>query len=226
MIEVLTINYNTPELTELAVRSVQKFTPDCSVTVFDNSDRRPMKPMPGVRLIDNTKGSLIDFQALLDSYTDKIFQTNRWGSAKHAKTVDFCMDIFPNGFVLMDSDVIMKRDITALMDKSCVWVGEVQNMIHRQQYAVLRVLPILCSINVPMIRKHGIRYFDGLRCWKLTTAIPQRWYDTGASFYEDTVFLPHREIRLRDYCEHLHNGSWSDKDIFPWLEKGKHLLSS
>ena len=42
---VAIVHYNTPELTEAAIRSLWKNTPDAAVTVFDNSDRRRFRAM-------------------------------------------------------------------------------------------------------------------------------------------------------------------------------------
>ena len=48
---VAIVHFNTPELTRATILSLWKHTPDCHVTVFDNSDRRPFEPMEGVTLI-------------------------------------------------------------------------------------------------------------------------------------------------------------------------------
>ena len=58
---VCTVNFNTPELTRAAILSLWKHTPGCQVTVFDNSDRLPFGTMDGVRVIDNTRGRVVDF---------------------------------------------------------------------------------------------------------------------------------------------------------------------
>ena len=72
--QVAIIHYNTPELTEAAILSLRKHGgEDYHVTVFDNSapsidqktgERYGARPftdeMPGVTVIDNTKGQVID----------------------------------------------------------------------------------------------------------------------------------------------------------------------
>ena len=81
--DIAIVHYNTPELTRAAILSVRKHTPGCTFTVFDNSDKRPFEPMDGVRVIDNTGGQVIDFDAMLARYPDKRDTANEHGSAKH-----------------------------------------------------------------------------------------------------------------------------------------------
>ena len=75
--QVAIIHYNTPELTEAAILSLRKHGgEDYHVTVFDNSapatdqktgeqyEARPFTAeMPGVTVIDNTLGQVIDIDA-------------------------------------------------------------------------------------------------------------------------------------------------------------------
>lgn len=221
MIEVLTVSYNTPNFTEAAIRSVLHHTPNCHVTVFENSDSKPWDgDRKNVTVIDNTHGQIVHFRKMLESYPRKIHNPNDWGSAKHCKSVDCCMDILPQGFILIDSDIIVKRDLTPLWDESVAWVGTKERDVLKNRYPIFRVLPMLCYINVPMCREHGVRYFDGSRCWKLTDRIPERWYDTGASFYYDTAGLPHKEININDYMVHYGNGSWKQKEApTEWIKR-------
>ena len=75
MIQVAIVHYNTPELTEAGILSLRKHGGmDWPVTVFDNSDRKPFKKkkMKGVKVIDNTKGKVIDFEAELAKYPDRM----------------------------------------------------------------------------------------------------------------------------------------------------------
>ena len=63
--DVAIVHYNTPELTEAAIRSVWKHTPGCRITVFDNSDKREFRYKDDVAVIDNTRGQIIDFEMML-----------------------------------------------------------------------------------------------------------------------------------------------------------------
>ena len=70
MRKVAIVHYNTPELTEAAIRSLWKHGGrDYEITVFDNSDKRPfLKQMDGVKVIDNTHGQVINFDEELKKY--------------------------------------------------------------------------------------------------------------------------------------------------------------
>ena len=225
--DVAIVHFNTPDLTAAAVKSIWKHSPGCRVTVFDNSDRKPFRPMEGVFVLNNTGGKLIDFKKMLDEYPDKPALTmNDWGSAKHCKTIDYLWDIFPNGFVLMDADVLLKRDIRDLEDPGRAFSGEVFQDLRYRETLIPRVLPYLCWFNVPMLRKAGIRYFDGKRNWKLYPGDFTTWYDTGGSFYEDCANkrLRWNNILVEDYIEHLRGGSYNPQVTEKaWLEKHRDL---
>lgn len=241
-INVLTVHYNTPELLDAMIRSVNKNT-DCKIYVFDNSDSSPfVNTFDNVEVIDNTKGQIFDFDEWLAKFPDKQYTSNGWGSAKHCKTVDLCFDLIPDGFILLDSDVLIYRDISELWDSRYIGAGQLE--IPRHPVSIRRICPYVCYINVPMCRKHDVRYFDDDHMWFLTAKSPNRWYDTGAWFYENcdkrgvTVNL----CSCDDYCVHLGAGSWRDldknlqnksslkrhKDLFfgtpeEWLAKYKYL---
>jgi len=225
---IVIVHFNTPELTAAAVMSIRKHTPDANITIFDNSDKRPFEPMEGVTIIDNTAGQLIDFQALLDQFPEKQHTTiNNWGSAKHCYTIDYLWQWFPEGFVLMDSDVLVKKDISVFFDEKQPWVGTIYVNPASPFCKVPRLLPFLCWINVPMCQSRGVRYFDGDRNWKLHPGGPKTWYDTGASFLEDCIDndLNGLEIDINEYIEHFGSGSVlkTRKDGQRWLEKHEDL---
>lgn len=224
--DAVIVHFNTPELTTATIRSLRKHTPECRITVFDNSDRHPFTKMDGVFIMDNTKGHLIDFDAFLREFPQKVnTTTNNWGSAKHCKTIDFLWGVFPDGFVLVDSDVLFKKSIADLPDKTKAFTGEVyQNLLNPCEW-IPRVLPFLCWINVPLCRENGIHYFDAKRNWKLYPGDSTNWYDTGASFFEDcaNLRLRYKPIVLDDYIEHFQGGSYLVKNAAEWLEKNRKL---
>jgi len=57
-------------------------------------------------------------------------------------------------------------------------------------------LPFIQYFNAPMIKKHGIRYFDKDRIMFGNNPNNAFTYDTGCSFYEDVLKydLKYREI--------------------------------
>jgi hypothetical protein len=228
--EVLIIHYNTPELTAAAVRSLLKQTPEARVTLFDNSDKRPWVNQEdlkeSVEVIDNTKGQIVDWDEWLATFPDKKNTTaNNWASAKHCYSVELCMDRFLDGFILMDSDVLVKKDISGLVDKGCAFVGE--ECAGTKKFPVPRVLPMLCWINTPMLKEAGIRYYNAEKMWKLTSKAPNCYYDTGAWLLEAVreAGLNCRNISFKDYILHYGHGSWRNrqKTAGTWLEENRSL---
>lgn len=224
---VVIVNFNTQELTDAAIRSLEKHTPGCKVAVFDNSTIEPfVNTFSNVEVIDNTKGQHIDFDKFLAEYPDKYpTPENHWGSAKHCKTVDYCFELFPEGFLLMDSDVLVKQDVSIFFNESCAWVGRMELQHNRWNYHLPRVLPYLCYLNVPMLARHGVRYFNGEKMWALNHRHPDMWYDTGCWFYEacHERKLPENHINVHNYVLHLRHGSWNATEQEEWLERYSDL---
>lgn len=222
---VLIINYNTQELTECAVKSVNKHTPGCNIFVFDNSDREPFENyFHNVSVIDNTRGQIIHWRKWLRTFPNKYpYVGNNYASAKHCKSVDICFDLIPDGFILIDSDVLIKRDLSAFWAPEFVGSGSVITDDHFIR--IPRLAPHLCYINVPMCREHGIRYFNPNKMWKLTRENPNRFYDTGAWFLEaaEKERLPLNRMDIDGYMTHLRNGSWKDVDWRQWVENNVDL---
>ena len=226
---VVIVNYNTPELTTAAIRSLQKNTPDCKITVFDNSDKGQFKPMKGVTVLYNDRGQMVDFNAVLDKYPNKGRTYNDFGSAKHTMSVDYLMDMFPEGFVLMDSDVLVKKDVSDFFDNGYAYVGEEREFDGKDNCGKNpRLLPFLCYINSDVCRKAGVGYFDGERCWKLKTGKNAKDYDTGASFLEDCKKngLSGKQMKLDGYIIHFGRGSYGDKDSVAWLKENRELYEN
>ena len=226
---VVIVNFNTQKLTEAAIRSLENHTLGCRIVVFDNSDKEPFVNTfdnVNIKVIDNTKGQHIDFEKFLAEYPDKYpTPENNYGSAKHCKTVDYCFDLFPEGFLLMDSDVLVKKDVSLFFDDSCAWVGRMELHRNRWNYYLPRVLPYICYFNVPLLREHGIRYFNGEKMWALSHRHPDMWYDTGCWFYEacHEKSLPENHVNINDYILHLRHGSWNTTEANEWLEAHKDL---
>ena len=236
--QVAIIHFNTPELTEAAILSLRKQTGmRYDVTVFDNSDRRPFTAkMEGVTIVDNTKVQIIDFEKELAKYHDKCWELahkSNYGSAKHIMSVQKLWELLPDGFILMESDILLTKNINFLWDENYAACGKAQWFRGRTQEKD-RLLPFLCYLNVPKLTKNGARYFDPARCWSLSPGgmgNPANWYDTGASLLEDIIKTkPALVARLyRDldhYFVHYTGGSWRQNDVEnqkAWLEANKPL---
>lgn len=218
------VHYNTPELTMALVFSIRKNSPGCEITIFDNSDRRPFPHwFQGVNILDNTRGQILDFERFLSHFPNRAPSVNNWGSAKHIRTIDYLWDVFPDGFLLMDSDVLVKQDLSVFFDKEYPWVGEVHH--NTRNNTVVRLLPYCLWMNVPVCVANGIRFMSLDRCDKLTRQGP--WYDTGASFYEDCLKaeLSGHAVPLEPYIEHLAMASFkrTPEAAQAWLLKYRHI---
>ena len=223
---VCIVHYNTPEITAAVVKSVWKHTPDCEVTVFDNSDKYPFVPMEGVEVIDNTKGQICDFDKWIASYPMARPTVCNNGSEKHMWSVEYLYQHSDEGFVLVDSDALVKADLTPLFDESVAWIGQPEDRPMNWHH-VRRLQPYCLWINVPMCKKAGITFMSEGRIFMVSHSGPP-WYDTGASFYHDCVKanLPSREIETAQYVEHLVGGSQNDrlkKAWRSWLSKYRYL---
>ena len=234
------IHYNTPVLTAHLVKSINKHTPGTKIYIFDNSDKNPfINSFDNVTVFDNTKGQIINFDQWLKKYPNREKsggKANNWGSAKHAYSVEKCMELIKEPFVLFDSDVLVKKDFSILFDEIVCYKGEV---IHQPgtNNRIKRVLPYVCFINTPMCKAKGIHYFDENYMHGLRFKGNSDNYDTGGALYiltEQKKGL-HREIKVADYIVHYGNGSWvsaAEKMKRPkhmpaveWLNKYKDLWS-
>jgi len=205
---VLIVNFNTQMLTEACIKSVNKFSPGCKIYVFDNSDKEPfINIFDNVTVLDNTEGQIVDFKKVLDRHKDFINKgatDNDYGSFKHCLSIDAAMDIIQDGFVLMDSDILIKKDFTPLFDERKVYVGSIERISHFKP----RVAPFLCYINVKMCKENGIRYFDEDHMFGFYDAHGGKNYDTGCWFYEACQNLPKTEININQYMIHFRAGTW------------------
>ena len=221
---VCIVHFNTPVLTAHLVKSINKHTPGTNIYIFDNSDKRPfINYFNNVTVFDNTKGQIINFDKWLKKYPDRTKsggKANNWGSAKHAYSVEKCMELINEPFVLLDSDVLVKKDFTPLYDEIVCYKGEV---IYQPNSKVKRVVPFICFINTPLCKEKGVHYFDENYMHGLRVGAVGDRYDTGAALYllTEKKKSPHREIKVADYIVHYGNGSWVD--AAEKMKKPKHI---
>ena len=133
----------------------------------------------------------------------------------------------------MESDVLLKASIDHLWMEDYASVGH--NQLHQPQnpFGIGRVCPMLCYMNVPLLTKHGARYFDPERTYGLLAGGRQNrnnWYDTGAVMFEDIVktkpALRGKHVDIRELLEHFGSGSWRNNDLkaqSEWLKKHRKL---
>lgn len=259
---VILINFNCPEMCEAAIMSLRKHGgQDYRVIVFDNSTdvhypktdnmaemkicARPFtRKMPGVEVIDNTKGQVVDIDAELAKYPDRnalSVKSNDSGSVRHIITVQALFDIAPDGFLLLEPDVLLKKSVDFMFQPNRCAVGYVQEHQPGNRFDIPRMVPMLCYINPKRCKAAGVRYYDPERCWMLTDDRSQRrnWYDTGASFLEDikkhkaqgsSGIKLSREVFV-GLMDHFGSGSWrrdnsrraDSMSVDKWLMERAHL---
>lgn len=233
---IVIVHYNTPYLTECLVRSINLFVSDAVIYIFDNSNKDPFTArFDNVTILDNTKGQIIDFDKWLEKYPRKHLshgRVNGWGSAKHCYSVERCMEILNDNFILLDSDVILKKDLSDLFNDKYIYCGEI---ITQPNSTINRVLPFITFINTKMCKENNIHYFDDRYMHGLAnTTINSKsdYYDTGAGFYLLADKMEHKEIKCDDYVTHYGHGSWDKKSekktISPieWLSINKNNWSN
>ena len=189
---IVIIHYNTPYLTECLVRSINLYVKDAIIYIFDNSNKSPFNAkFDNVKILDNTKGQIINFKEWLKKYPQKNIspgRVNEWGSAKHCYSVEKCMDLIKENFILLDSDVLLKRDISNLFINDLIYVGEV---VTQPNSSIKRVLPFLCFINVE------IRLIRQVPCFLRSLDIVFCSFDGSIEFSIRTkIFHPSRVLQI------------------------------
>ena len=249
--QVAIIHYNTPELTEAAILSLRKHGgEDYEITVFDNSapaidqktgERYEARPftadMKGVTIIDNTKGQIIDFEKELAKYPDKspeigCVKSCVYGSDKHMMTVQYLMDhVLTDGFLLMDSDILIRQSVDHLFQYDQCAVGHVIGSSGPNNYQ--RLAPMLLWINSKMCKDGGAVFFDPDRSWALNPggySNKKNGWDTGAALLQDIVTKKPqchgKKIDIRPLMFHFGSGSWYKNEAGrhqQWLQEHRDL---
>ena len=211
IVNICIIHFNTPTLTECLVKSINKFTPNSKIYIFDNSDKTPfIYRQDNLVYFNNTQGQIINFDEWLKKYPKRTLSNakiNQWGSAKHAYTVQKCIELIPEGFILMDSDVLITTDITELVDTTCTYVAETELQPNSN---ITRVIPFICYINSKLLKENNITYFNENYMHGLKGPNNGDQYDTGAWFYLSANKTKHKSISCNNYIIHFKGASWND----------------
>lgn len=226
--DIAIVHYNTPEVTEALLRSICRHTPGARVFIFDNSDHRRFNVPDGYacEVIDNTRGRVIDFTAWLARHPYKMPTAAGWGSEKHILSVQWLWDHIGGPFLLLDSDVLLLRDVSPIADGSVAWVGEVERK-PRFWFQSQRLIPFCLWINAPMCSAAGVRFARDGYIYKVSHFGAPPFYDTGGSFYRECceAGLPGREIFVDEWVVHMgsasHHRTQEDADL--WLRQHKNL---
>ena len=233
---ILIVHYNTPKLTECLVKSINRFVgTGCTIYIFDNSTKSPFTyRQDNLVLLDNTKGDIINFDVELRKYPEYISnssKSNGYASFKHCLSVDKSFDLIDDSFVLLDSDVLLKKDISLLCLDKYVYSGEIEYPTYVGGRKLKpRVLPYCCFINVNECRKRNIRYFNSEYMLGINKRSSERnLYDTGSyfNFITSGNDIPKNQIKINDYIVHLRSASFdsmkSNKREEKFLNTYKHL---
>ena len=205
------VHYNTPELTECLIKSINKFTPDCQIYVFDNSDKFPfVYRQSNITYLDNTNGQIINFSEWIKKYPQ---HCGFCYSAKHCYTIQKCIEIIGKPFILLDSDVLLKCDVSELWDEELAFVGHLSD-------SKKRVYPFICFLNPQLLDRYGIKYFDDTRMLELNGRGENIAKDTGATLYLAKDKIPHGEIDYNDFIVHYGGGSYGER-AFKMLHRGQ-----
>ena len=86
-------------------------------------------------------------------------------------------------------------------------------------------MPILQYINMEIVRKNNIHYFDPSRIHGGFR--DDRLYDTGGSFFEDIVVngLPFGQINIDKYANHLVHGSWNEVGVDKFIDDNRMFMT-
>lgn len=236
--DVLIVNYNTPEMVEAAILSLRKHGGEhYFVVVFDNSDSRPFtKKMENVKVLDNSLGQFIDLDAEIRTFPERSRNMGNayagdFPSARHMLSVQYFMDNFEGeGFLLMDSDVIVRENIDWMFwDDQCA-VGHVQTWERAGNPGQKdRLVPLLCYIGTRKCKECGVRYFNPDMTFALHKDGEQNmenWYDTGSSFLYEIRSHKNgacgKRIDIRELMYHFGSASWKNTGLqgqLEWLEQ-------
>lgn len=221
------VNYNTTQLTTCACLSILKQHPDAKFIIFDNSDKEPFvnNDLFDLEYIDNTKGQIINFDIELKKYPNRTIAQQKsagvnFGSAKHCMSIQWLINYLNDPIILCDTDILLKKKID-FIDDTKLCVGDVSDL-HKDKN-IYRLIPFITYLNIPLIKKFKIKFFDGKRMHGLTTG-RGFYYDTGASFYEDLMKFDKKsfkKINFNDYIIHFKAGSWKTFDKNLLLENKK-----
>lgn len=239
MKQIAIVHYNTPELTEALILSIRKVSCQWPVTVLDNSDARPFtRRIKGVKVLNNRKQQLVNFDDELAKYPDKcegLAYKGNFASVKHMMSVQYLFGVLKDGFILMDSDILISKPFDYLWDETYGASGHVE-WNEKRGIGPDRLKPFLCYLNVPLLTKYGARFYDPQRSWGLQAggerAIANR-YDTGGSLlYDIRQKKPLLRCRNWQYLEdgYVHYGAASYhktdiKEQAAWLKQHENLWS-
>ncbi len=236
------VHYNTPELTTALCYSINKFHKDAKILIFDNSDKKPFKneTFNNVKIIDNTKQQLVNFDKKIQNFIknnniskqtiEHEKQGSNFGSYKHTLSIDYLLNNLNENFILLDSDVLIKRNVYDIIDNNVIFSSSIRQ-------PNIRIFPFIVYFNLNKIKEKNLNFNNDIDVYP-NYASPKN--DTCGHFLQEVLKykLPYKEINYENYVVHYGNGSWksnstnivqnsafskSNKNCFQWLIENKSL---
>lgn len=210
-IEVLTINYNTPELVKQLFITINKncFAP-LTYTVVNNGPKKFKDDSGVINVIDYEKASY-DFkkECILKNKLPIRNDRSIFGSAHHAFTIDSYIKNSDADYILLfDTDVIVKENfddkIKFLIESqqpfySCLTPEDISGS------RFLRVAPHCCFINKKLFIEMNLKFLTLDRFLDITH---YRSYDTGRGLLEDVSKMNLKFFKDNSFFQHLKGISW------------------
>ena len=156
------------------------------------------------------------------------------GDFQHPMNIQFAIDTLGENFMLIDSDAPLKCPVCTLSNKDVVTSAQVEqwNYVHLDRLRPLlnpgtvrtRFCPYIQFLNVDMMKKHGVKYFDkeqlkdnlDMAGWFKNPGFGGReslFFWTGSLFHRNVLGgnLPFNPIRHDWYVDHFGGATWQDK---------------
>jgi len=209
------VHYNTPELTTALCSSVIKNDNDAEIYIFENSDKRKFENVfQNVKVLDNSKHEIIEYEKIYDDAAKYFTQWEKdihygrktWGTLQHTRAVQWFIDTFNEEFILLDSDVLVKKPLNDIIDNSKCASCE----LYFKDGKLVRALPFLIYFNPKKLKEIGLNFFDISRINACKIE-----HDTGGSFGIDILKnnIDYKHINVTDYVVHFGNGSFRGNNL-------------
>lgn len=198
-ISILTATFNQHDFTLNMLKSfyanVSKIFPQ--TYILDNST---------VNMFPRYQNSLIH---VIDNTNFKHTKDYSQPSKNHCSSIDYALHLIETPYILLcDNDIVFN---TSMRDLLCSYQSyDIIGEIGWDRVRPDRLYPYMCIINLDLVKRNKIHYFDESRCM-----IRNDYMDTGCSFWNDMKAITQRikRIKLSDYIIHLKGGTLHNKKI-------------
>ena len=216
-IELLTINYNTPELIKVLLGSVFKYKSkyNFDYVIVNNG------PLPF--LDDDNCFNILDLKDISSKYINELKNKvniklrdskSVFGSAHHAFTIDYYIyNLSKADYILLfDTDVMVLDNFDDKIDYlinsnqpfySCITLEDISGNKFK------RVGPHCCFINRKKFIELKLKFLTENNFLDITHS---NSYDTGRSLYENTLYMKLKYFDDNSFFKHLKGIFWKKVD--------------